>query len=115
VIAQILRRQGHTVLEAADAAEALAAAAAHPGAIDLLLTDIVMPRMRGPELARRLSAERAGLAVLFMSGYSSEPAGDGDDPASAPPILRKPFTAEVLARAVRDALSRGPGHPTEAP
>jgi CheY-like chemotaxis protein len=105
VIAQILRRQGHTVLEAGDAAEALAAAASHPETIDLLLTDIVMPGIRGPELARRLREARRGLAVLYMSGYFSGPAATEPGEPPQPPILRKPFTAEALAQAVCDALA----------
>lgn len=105
VVAQILRLQGHTVLEAGDAAEALAVAAAHPRTIDLLLTDIVMPGMRGPELARRLRDDHRGLAVLYMSGYFSGEAATEAGETPQPPMLRKPFTAEALAQAVCDALA----------
>jgi signal transduction histidine kinase len=104
-VVSTLRRSGWTVLEASGGAEALAVAAAHPSAIDLLLTDVVMPIMRGPELASRLVDLRPGTRVLFMTGYADELAGLASSAAaSQSPILRKPFTPSVLTGKVRELL-----------
>ena len=108
--AEILQASGYTVLEAGDPLEALTLCDRRDGKpIDLLLTDMVMPAMRGPELAATLSETRPGLKVLFMSGYADEsvtsPQGE---PGRA--FLQKPFTPHDLTRAVREALaSRGVG------
>ncbi len=67
-----LKNSGYTVLEAGDGAKALELAAAHPGRIDLLITDVVMPGMSGPLLAEQLRAARPNLKVLFLSGYTGE-------------------------------------------
>jgi signal transduction histidine kinase/ActR/RegA family two-component response regulator len=107
---EILQASGYTVLEAGDPLEALTLCdRRHGKPIDLLLTDVVMPAMRGPELAATLSETRPGLKVLFMSGYADEsvtsPQGE---PGRA--FLQKPFTPHDLTRAVREALaSRGIG------
>jgi FixJ family two-component response regulator len=77
-------------------------AARTPGPISLLLTDVVMPGMMGPELARRLSAGRPGLKVLYVSGHPDRAVG-GE--ARAPGLfLHKPFSPEALAARVREAL-----------
>ncbi len=65
----VLEMNGFQVLEALDVADATRLAQTHPGTIDLLITDVVMPGTSGPELARRLRAHRPGLRVLCMSGY----------------------------------------------
>jgi PAS domain S-box-containing protein len=93
LIREVLQVLGYTVLEAADGETALALASTHPGRIDLLLTDMVMPRLGGRELGHRLLAGRPALRVLYMSGYPSDV-----------PVLTKPFTPDGLARAVRAAL-----------
>jgi CheY-like chemotaxis protein len=100
----ILDRQGYTVLEARDGAEAIALAAAHDGIIHLLLTDVVMPHMGGGDLARALGPGRPGLRVLFMSGYTDDIAlrvgvSDGDVA-----YLQKPFAPGSMASAVRTVL-----------
>lgn len=92
----VLCRLGYTVVEAGDGAEALAQLDA-AGAVDLVVTDVVMPRMGGHDLAARLRASRPDLPVLLMSGYP----GDGGTPSD---LVRKPFTAEVLAGRIRRAL-----------
>ncbi len=69
----VLEMNGYTVLEAMDAADAIRIDETHPGPIHLLITDVVMPRMSGPELARRLRAHRPSLRVLCMSGYPESP------------------------------------------
>jgi PAS domain S-box-containing protein len=93
-----LKRLGYRVLQANDGIEALGVAAAFGGQIDLLLSDVVMPRLDGRELARRLLESRPGLKVVHMSGYPGEgghPNGHG---------LAKPFDRHQLARCIRDAL-----------
>jgi PAS domain S-box-containing protein len=107
VARETLTRHGYAVIEAANAEEALAAALRHR-TIDLLLTDVVMPGMGGTELARRFQRDRAGLPVLFMSGYtpgSIEQQG-ALDPQSL--LIQKPFTAQELLRKVRELLDRTP-------
>ncbi len=104
VTGRILRELGYDVIEAAGPTQALIIAAGHPGSIDLLLTDVVMPEMNGRELAEQLVERRPGLAILFMSGYSPESVfRDGylDEGAA---YLQKPFTREDLAVIVRAQL-----------
>ena len=107
---RLLERAGFAVLDAVDGEDALRISRAHPGPIDLLVTDVVMPRMAGPELARHLVRERPGTPVLFVSGYSEDNAFPG---ASADGhFLHKPFTADALTEAVTRLLrSSGPPHP----
>jgi PAS domain S-box-containing protein len=100
--ARALRRAGYLVIEATDGEEALARAAQEGTRIDLLLTDAVMPRMGGAELAERLRAQRPGLRVLFVSGY---PRDQLDEEALADAgFLAKPYRSEVLLRAIREQL-----------
>ncbi|MBI3927888.1 MAG: response regulator [Armatimonadetes bacterium] len=93
-----LGRCGYRVVEAANGEEALVLAAELGSRLDLLVSDVVLPRLGGPDLARRLRADRPDLRVLLTSGYSR-----GSDLATFP-FLRKPFTAEVLANRVREVL-----------
>ncbi|NUR75437.1 MAG: response regulator [Thermoleophilia bacterium] len=95
-----LELEGYTVLAAATPGDALALAERED--YDLLLTDVVMPQMRGGELARRLSAQRPGLKVLFMSGYLDGEALLGEEAPSA--FLQKPFKVSELAATVRELL-----------
>jgi two-component system cell cycle sensor histidine kinase/response regulator CckA len=97
-----LQRHGYYVITAASGEEALTIASAHDGTIHLLLSDVVMPGMKGPELARRLKALRPGLRVLLMSGYAADVVtGPGLDDAV---LVTKPFSPASLARAVRNVL-----------
>jgi two-component system, cell cycle sensor histidine kinase and response regulator CckA len=99
-----LERYGYSVLATSGGAEALQIAASHPGPIDFLLTDMLMPGMSGIELAASIRARLPGIKVLFMSGYSENfMAGNGDLPDKAV-LLEKPFTAEALARKLRQVL-----------
>ena len=91
-------------LRARFASGALAPFARHPSRIHLLLSDVVMPRMSGTELARRLVPLRPDMRVLYMSGFSETLASEIDAPAGDVAILQKPFTPERLARAVRECL-----------
>ena len=102
VTCSILTEYGYLTLEASHGEEALLLAAAHNGPLDLVLTDVVMPGMQGPELANRLRAIRR-TPILFMSGFS-EGIELADDSNVA--YIRKPFTPDALARKVREILSR---------
>jgi two-component system cell cycle sensor histidine kinase/response regulator CckA len=101
---EILQRHGYTVLVARDGIEALAVAEAHPQPIQLLLTDVVMPRLGGPELATRLLPRRPGLRLLCMSGYTDDTVVRHGVLAAEIPYLQKPFTPAGLARRVREVL-----------
>jgi CheY-like chemotaxis protein len=106
VVRTVLQRTGYTVLAAGTGAEALRLSAGHAGPVDLLITDVVMPGMNGRELADRLAAARAGLRVLFMSGYTDDAVLRHDVLAERVPFLHKPFLPDVLARKVRDVLDQ---------
>jgi PAS domain S-box-containing protein len=116
LVASVLARSGYTVATAATPAEALLLLADRSAPADLLLTDVVMPAMSGPDLARRARAIRPGLPVLLMSGYAREGL-DRETIGWDASFLAKPFTPARLARAVRDVLDGlapdEPG-PTEA-
>ena len=102
----VLEQQGHQVLEAGDGLEALEVYDRHAGAIDLLLTDLVMPHLSGPELARRLLARGAPLRLLFMSGYARDTALFNQPILGRRPhFLPKPFSLAGLLEAVRAALA----------
>jgi GAF domain-containing protein len=105
---EILRTCGYHVLDSGDPLEALALGAAHPGTIHLLLTDIVMPGMRGPALAAEALVRYPDMRVLYMSGYADELVGAGGAAEAAGSFLPKPFTPQALARAVRTALNASP-------
>jgi len=77
----------------------------HTGAIDLLLSDIVMPKMNGPELAQHLVALRPDMRVLYMSGFSTRLSTGLGFVSPAVAVLHKPFTAEMLAMKVRQSLT----------
>jgi CheY-like chemotaxis protein len=100
----LLRRSGYTVLEAGNGCEAVAIFKAHPGPIHLLLTDVVMPKMGGRELAERLTAACPGLRVLFVSGYTSDAVFRHGVQENYVHFLPKPFTPTSLAQKVRDVL-----------
>jgi signal transduction histidine kinase/ligand-binding sensor domain-containing protein/ActR/RegA family two-component response regulator len=104
LVRSALERCGYRVLEAVDGEDALEVAAAHGGRIDLLLSDVVMPRMGGPELARRLSVVRPGTRLLFMSGYAEQTLLDEAARAGAGQPIAKPFRVNALADRVREAL-----------
>ncbi len=101
--ARVLRGQGYTVLEATNGEEALRVTARHTGAIDLLLTDLVMPQMGGAALAERFRDLFPTTRVVFMSGYTENSMLHGElQPGVV--LLQKPFTPTVLARKVREVL-----------
>ncbi len=103
LVNEVLSQQGYRVVEAANGMEALNVMSGDGEAIDLLITDVVMPQLGGPELAARLREDRPDLRVLFMSGYSDEPAMTIlHDRASA--FLQKPFALHELLVKVREML-----------
>jgi two-component system cell cycle sensor histidine kinase/response regulator CckA len=104
VAREILRRYGYVVVEAAGAAEAIRLVAAHPGKLDLLLTDMRMPHMSGVELARHVTRDRPDIRVLCMSGYSDDAALRDGVAGESIAFLQKPFTPDSLARKVREVL-----------
>ena len=106
IVVKILRRANYNVIEASNGEEALKIADSHSGPIDLVVTDMFMPGMRGPEVIQNLTAKRQGLRVLFMSGYADH------DPNLGVPFgasfLGKPFSGQELAAAVDSALKSSP-------
>ena len=99
-----LRRAGYQVVAAASGPEALERLRAHGGAVHLLLTDVRMPGMNGPEVAEKVRLERPEVKVLFMTGYGGEVLDDAH--VDARDIVEKPFALDELARRVRERLSR---------
>lgn len=104
LLSRILTRHGYTVLAAADAGEALAFAQSHDGPIDLVVSDVVMPTMGGPELLARLRTLRPTVKVLYISGYTGDDLSARIDRETAARVLEKPFTASVLLQTVREVL-----------
>jgi CheY-like chemotaxis protein len=105
---EILRVTGHDVLEARHGREALEVAAAHRGPIHVLLTDVVMPEMGGPELARRLAPLHPEMRVVYMSGYTDDALGRRGVLERGTRLLHKPFTQDGLWRILKEALADGP-------
>lgn len=105
LVRRTLRRAGYTVLVAENGEEALAISRANLGPVDLVVTDVVMPRMNGSELAIRLLLERPGMRVLFVSGYANDvlDVRGGLEPGTD--YLQKPFTPSVLLDRVRELLT----------
>jgi signal transduction histidine kinase/FixJ family two-component response regulator len=100
--AESLKRLGYEVLSAGNGIEALAVAEQHLGGIDMVVTDIVMPRMSGPELVERLRQKQDGFGVIFMSGYTEAAALENTSITGNATLLNKPFSAELLARKISD-------------
>jgi signal transduction histidine kinase/CheY-like chemotaxis protein len=114
LVRHLLEIHGYTVLEAATGDQALLASASHPGRIDLLLADVVIPGgLSGVEIAERLRASRPGVKVLFMSGYTDDEVIRRGVSRGEVPFVQKPFTPAVLARRVREVLDEAP--PTSEP
>jgi CheY-like chemotaxis protein len=105
VASRVLRRAGYRVLEAGDGSEALEVARSQDGPLDLLLTDVIMPGMNGRELAERLTEERPGTRLLFMSAYTEDEVILRGVRVAEMNFLYKPFSLEGLTDAVRQALT----------
>jgi DNA-binding response OmpR family regulator len=104
MIHEILEAAGYTVVASADPEEALRQLGATEVPIHLLLTDVVMPRMSGPELARNVPIARHEIKVLFMSGYTDEALGLHGVLGAGTQFIQKPFTTDALLGKVREAL-----------
>ena len=102
----VLQGCGYTILEARDGAEALRVAGQH-GRIDLLVSDVVLPRTGGRELAERLAALQPGVRVLFLSGYTEDAVVRHGILEAQVAFLQKPFTPASLAAKVREVLDAG--------
>jgi len=105
---EALRRGGYAVLEARDGEEARRLAESYAGPIHLLVTDVVMPNLGGPELASRLLEARPGIKVLYMSGYSEFISAGHVGLGPFTYFLQKPFSLELLGRKVREVLDETP-------
>jgi len=103
MVTRVLEQQGYAVLGARCGERGVECFEEHPDEIELVLTDVLMPNMSGPEMVNRILAQKASVKVLFMTGYGT--------PAGLPQrrqqfgVLMKPFTPDALTRAVRECLS----------
>jgi PAS domain S-box-containing protein len=104
LVRTMLAMIGFEVLVARDGMDALALSEHHEGTIDLLVTDVIMPGVTGPELAGRMQELRPGLRVLYMSGYTDERLADVGFSTGRAGFLQKPFTLEALTEALRDVM-----------
>jgi CheY-like chemotaxis protein len=101
---KVLEEHDYTVVEADDGKSMLEWVESHPGPIDLLLTDVVMRRMSGPELVERLSASRPNLKVIYMSGYTGELIAEREILKRGITLLEKPFTRTALLNTIHSTL-----------
>ena len=113
LVARILRNAGYTVIEAVDGEDALTRSASH-GRIDLLVTDMVMPKFGGVELARRLCARDGAIRVMYMSGYPDVVDRKRNELDSGVSWIAKPFAASELLREVRSRLDQARASPSHA-
>ena len=106
-----LKKLGYSVLQAGNGLEALAVADQHSGNIDVVVADIVMPRMGGPELVEKLREKRSGFAVIFMSGYTESSVLENARIGSEAVLLNKPFSTETLAAKISELRQKLAGSP----
>jgi CheY-like chemotaxis protein len=105
LVCEVLAGRGYHVLEAVRGEEAIRMAKEHKGRIHLLLADVVMPEMSGPQALEQIRARYPNMKVLFMSGYTDEAMVHHGILDSGVPFLQKPFLPETLARKVREVLA----------
>ena len=103
VMRSVLQQKGYLVIEASSGGDAIRLLAHHSGSIDMLVTDVLMPGMSGPELYGHLERRHPGLKVLYVSGYADD--AFGREPGHGAALLSKPFSLETLAKRVQDELS----------
>jgi DNA-binding response OmpR family regulator len=115
LVERVLAQRGYTVLVAGSPGEAVALVGEHPRPIDLLLTDVMLPEMSGPELAKILGATRPGLPVVYMSGYTDTTVIRGGQLDSGATFIPKPFGPELLLRKVREVLDAAAAQAGEPP
>jgi PAS domain S-box-containing protein len=108
LIVETLRQWGYEVFEAGNGNDALGIARKRSDEIDLLLTDVVMPGMNGPQVAEKVAALNPGIKVLFMSGYADLGPGQSDFFGKERRLLQKPYRLPDLARTIREVLETDP-------
>ena len=106
---EYLESVGYVVLEAASGADALQKGKEFDGTIHLLLTDVVMPEMSGPELARQMAALRPEVKVIFTSGYSDDAIARQGVLNPAVAFIQKPYRPKALARKIQEVLAESAG------
>lgn len=99
----ILLRDGYNILEAEDGIAALEVSKKFPGVIHMVLTDVVMPRMRGPDLAQQIVKQRPEIAIVFLSGYTEEAVAQSGRMQGFT-LVEKPYSSEALLRSIRSVL-----------
>lgn len=104
LLEEVLRPLGYNVLSAASGEEALQMAAEHQNEIDLLLTDVVLPGIKGQDLAKQLLHRCPGVNVLFMSGYLCPSMAHTDSEQGFEAFIQKPFSPNALLRKIRKLL-----------
>jgi CheY-like chemotaxis protein len=109
LVRKVLSAYGYSVLEAPDGAAAIALGERHRGPVHLLLSDIGIPHVSGPEVAQRLIPLRPEMRVLYMTGFAARLSITLGVLSPAVGVLRKPFTPERLAAKVRESLTAKPG------
>ena len=102
----ILEKDGLTVIEASNGREALLLSQQHAGPIELMATDIIMPDMSGPQIAKQLTALRPDMKVLFLSGYADDVVVRHGFIDEDMPFLEKPFTRDGLVKKVHEVLDQ---------
>jgi DNA-binding NtrC family response regulator len=107
LVHETLEREGYKVIGAADPLEAQRIADGYRGKIQLLITDVVMPRLSGKELAKALVERRPDMKVLYMSGYTDSAIVNSGILQKEVAFLQKPFTPSALAAKVRDVIENG--------
>ncbi len=105
-----LQAKGYQVLVAANGVEALQVAEEYKGSISVLITDVIMPKMSGPELAKDLKKVRPNTDVLYMSGYTDDKVANISEPNGNLMLIQKPFYIDELVRKVQEILRRKGGH-----
>jgi two-component system, cell cycle sensor histidine kinase and response regulator CckA len=108
LVRDYLTAAGYRLLEACDGVQALEVAEAHGGPIDILVTDVVMPRLSGRELASRLTSERPNIKVLFISGYTDDSIFRHGVLEGGVAYLQKPFNLKSIAQKIREVLDGQP-------
>jgi CheY-like chemotaxis protein len=106
LVCNSLRGAGYTVLEACEAAEAVEIARIHRGAIDVLISDVVLPGMSGRRLVERIVRLRPRTRVIYMSGYTDDAVVNHGILKAGVPFLQKPFSGEALKAKLREVLDQ---------
>ena len=109
LVRETLEREGYKLLDAAGPVEAQKIVSSHRGRIDLMITDVIMPKLSGRELAERVLRQRPEMKVLYMSGYTDNAVVASGVLGTEMPFLQKPFTPGMLTGKVRQVLEAGSG------